>query len=88
MRKKVSAMLFNKAIKYQIFPNEEQKALMAQTFGCARKVYNLGKELQDGLYSVSMKSMSKQDLNSFCNHVWKDDYPYLRDVDKFALTKS
>lgn len=88
MRKKVSAMLFNKAIKYQIFPNEEQKALMAQTFGCARKVYNLGKELQDGLYSVSMKSMSKQDLNSFCNHVWKDDYPYLRDVDKFALTNS
>lgn len=61
---------------------------MVQTFGCVRKIYNLGKELQDGLYSAGMKSMSKQDLNGFCNHVWKDEYPYLRDVDKFALTNS
>ena len=31
----------NKAIKYRLYPNEEQKQKFAQTFGCCRKVWNL-----------------------------------------------
>lgn len=31
----------NKAIKYRVYPNKAQRILMAKTFGCTRKVYNL-----------------------------------------------
>lgn len=78
----------NCAIKYKINPTETQKDLFIQTFGCVRKVYNLALELQNGLYLSEMKRMSKIDLNNHCNRFWKQEYPFLRDVDKFALTNA
>ena len=30
----------NKAFKFRIYPNEEQKTLLAKTFGCVRFIYN------------------------------------------------
>lgn len=30
----------NKAYKFRIYPNEEQKVLFAKTFGCVRWAYN------------------------------------------------
>lgn len=84
----MSIVTMNRAIRYVIFPTEEQKIMLAQTFGCVRRVYNLGLELQEGLYNAGFKSMSREDLNKYCNYAWKDEFPYLRDVDKFALTNS
>jgi putative transposase len=77
-----------RAIKYRSYPNEQQTDLFAQTFGCSRKVYNMGLELQDGLYEAGMPSMSNNDLNNYCNRVWKREFEFLRDVDKFALTNA
>ena len=31
----------NKAYKFRLFPNEEQKAYFSKTFGCCRKIWNL-----------------------------------------------
>ena len=31
----------NKAIKYRLYPTNEQKIMFTKTFGCCRKVYNL-----------------------------------------------
>ena len=84
----MDTVVINRAIKYRIYPNEYQKDLMNKTFGCVRKVYNMGLELQQGLHAADMKSMSRNELNQFCNHVWKDELGYLREVDKFALTES
>ena len=30
----------NRAYKFRIYPNDEQKSLFAKTFGCVRMVYN------------------------------------------------
>ena len=30
----------NKAYKFRIYPNAEQKELLAKTFGCVRFIYN------------------------------------------------
>ncbi len=30
----------NKAIKYRIYPNDNQRIMFAKTFGCCRFVYN------------------------------------------------
>lgn len=78
----------NRAIRYQIFPTEQQKQQLAQTFGCARKVYNMGLALQEQRYKDGEKHLSMFDLNTQCNHTWKEEMPYLRAVDKFALTNS
>ena len=33
-------MVANRAYKFRIYPNDEQKILFAKTFGCVRMVYN------------------------------------------------
>ena len=81
-------MTQHRAIKYRIYPNEDQKDLILRTFGCVRLVYNETLSIHEGLYEAGMKAFSKIDMNNYCNRFMKDDMPYLRDVDKFALTNS
>lgn len=69
----------NRAYKYRLYPNEEQKEQFCKTFGCCRKVYNL---------MLSDKISSYEVTGSFCNCTpaqYKADYPYLREVDSLAL---
>ena len=33
-------MVANRAYKFRMYPNDEQKILLAKTFGCVRMVYN------------------------------------------------
>ncbi|WP_317818782.1 IS200/IS605 family element RNA-guided endonuclease TnpB [Clostridium tetani] len=74
--------------KYRIYPTKEQEIQLAKTFGCCRFVYNqiLAKKID--LYKNNEKSMSKTDCNNYCNRELKKEYPWLREVDKFALTNS
>ena len=69
----------NKAIKYRLYPTTEQCVMFAKTFGCCRKVYNL---------MLSDKIRSYQETGSFVSvtpAMYKEDYPYLREVDSLAL---
>ena len=69
----------NISIKYRLYPNEEQKVYFAKTFGCCRKIYNL--ILAD---KISLYKSSK----TFGRHtpaMYKDTYPYLKEVDSLAL---
>ena len=77
-----------RAIKYQIFPNEEQQHFLTESFGCVRFVYNTALDLQKGLYEAQMGTMSHFDLVNYLNRSLKDDYPFLRNADKFALANS
>ena len=85
-KKKDDAMY--KAIKYRIYPNEEQIGQITQTFGCSRFIYNKCLELEIGLYEAEMGFMSYFELNNFTNKVFKVDFPFLRDVDKFAINNA
>ena len=40
----------NKAIKYRLYPNDEQKVMFAKTFGCCCFVYNQLLALQKQRY--------------------------------------
>lgn len=77
-----------KAYKYRLYPNKEQKEQISKTFGCCRFVYNqmLAKRIDD--YKQENKSMSKIDMNNYCNRVMKKEFEWLKEVDKFALTNS
>ena len=69
----------NKAIKYRLYPANEQSIMFAKTFGCCRKVYNL--MLSDKIESY--KSMGN--FVAVTPAKYKKDYPYLKEVDSLAL---
>ena len=59
----------NKAIRYRLYPNADQRIMFAKTFGCCRKVYNLmlndkidGSDVRNKYLLASVLSM----LNSLC----------------------
>ena len=69
----------NKAIKYRVYPTTEQSIMFAKTFGCCRKVYNL--MLFDKIEGY--KATGKFPMVTPAKY--KDEYPYLREVDSLAL---
>mgnify|MGYP001673475947 CR=1 FL=1 len=74
--------MINRAIKYRLYPTEDQKVFFAKTFGCVRKVYNL---------MLSDKIKSYQDTGEFCKAtpaMYKRYYPYLKEVDSLALANA
>jgi putative transposase len=78
----------NKAYIYRIYPDQMQEQLMQKTFGCCRFVYNSLLTLQEERYKAGEKHLSKTEANTYCNKVLKDAFPFLREVDKFALTNA
>lgn len=76
-----------KAFKYRIYPNREQRILLAKTFGCTRFVYNhyLAKRKdayeKDGI-TLNYTACAK-DLVSL-----KKEYEWLKEVDSVALQSS
>lgn len=79
-----------KAFKYRIYPDKKQQIQLAKTFGCVRFVYNYYLNMKIELYKNEGKSMSKVDCNNHLNRVLKksDEYKWLKEVDKFALTNA
>lgn len=69
----------NKAIKYRLYPTQEQKIMFAKTFGCCRKIYNL--MLSDSIenYKITGKFIITTPAK------YKNQYPYLKEVDSLAL---
>ena len=77
-----------KVYKYRIYPDNEQRAQIAKTFGCCRFVYNHTLAYRREIYEKEKKSVSKTDCNNYCNRELKKNYEWLKEVDKFALTNA
>ena len=75
-------MKFNKAYKFRIYPNKEQKELLAKTFGSVRFLYN--KMLED---KINYYNKEKKSLNNSAAQ-YKSEYPWLKDVDSQALNQA
>lgn len=72
----------NKAIKYKVYPTAKQRTLIAKTFGCCRKVYNLMLSDKIAYYkehgTMLMTTPAK----------YKKEYPFLKEVDSLALANA
>lgn len=77
-----------KTYQYRIYPTSGQADLIERTFGCCRFVYNYYLEHQTKNYESGGAYLSKTKTNNHCNRMLKDEYPFLRDVDKFAITNA
>lgn len=64
------------AVKYRIYPRPNQCKLINQTIGCARFIYNA--MLHDFYENNIIKTPAK----------YKNDYPFLKNVDSLALANS
>ena len=71
--------MIRKAYKYRIYPNKEQREYFAKVFGCVRFFYN--KSLSDmcELYKSTGKNENITPAR------YKNDYPFLKEVDSLAL---
>lgn len=69
----------NRAIKYRIYPTTEQRTLIAKTFGCCRKVWNLMLAEKQAYYQEHHKVLTVTPAK------YKKEYPYLKEVDSLAL---
>lgn len=71
----------NKAIKYRIYPNAQQIVLIAKTFGCCRKIWNL--MLAD---KINHYRANKTQLRTTPAQYKKiETFAYLKEVDSCAL---
>jgi len=75
-----------RAYKYRIYPTDEQKVMLAKTFGCCRYVYNWARELKEKEYWENGESISQRDMQKRVVHELKPELEWLRkDVTAKAL---
>jgi len=77
-----------KAYKYRIYPNQEQKEMMAKIFGQVRFVYNLGLETKISAYVGNKKHLKCFDLNKQITELKNTDAPWLKESPSQALQMS
>ena len=72
----------NKAFKFRIHPNAQQRELLTKTFGCCRFIYN--RMLSD---KIAHYEMTGKMLYCYPSQ-YKSEFPWLREVDSLALVGS
>ena len=77
--------LIHRAIKYRIYPTDEQKDLIVRTLGCSRFVYNYMLKASREAYAKGDKLCSRNKFNYLLTEL-KREYPWLAEVDSTALT--
>lgn len=72
----------NKAYKFRIYPNAEQQELFAKTFGCVRFIYNQMLADKISYYEETGERLQNTPAQ------YKEDYPWLKEVDSLALANA
>ena len=75
-------MVMNRAMKFRIYPNQEQRILFAKTFGCTRFIWN-------HLFADCIRYF--EETGEVLNNTpaqYKGQYPWLREVDSLALANT
>jgi len=80
-------MVKNKAYKFRIYPNADQRNLLAKSFGCVRLVYNHYLAMRKNVYEAEKKSISYKDTAKDLVQ-FKKDNEFLKEVDSIALQQA
>ena len=74
--------MVQKAYKFRLYPNKEQREYFARTFGCVRFVYNRMLAEKIACYDETGKSLSVTPAK------YKSEFPWLKEVDSLALANA
>ncbi len=78
-----------KAYKFRLYPNKKQQALIHQTYGHCRFVYNHFLELWNTSYKAEGKGLNRSLMSKLLTKMkQQDDTAWLRNVDSVALQAS
>ena len=72
----------NKAYKFRIYPDEEQKSFINQTIGCTRFIYNKMLDKKIEYYKENGKMLTNTPAQ------YKSEYPFLKNADSLALANA
>jgi len=72
----------NKAYRFRIYPDDEQKGLLVRTFGCVRFTFNRMLEEKRDRYELTGKSLRVTPAK------YKTEFEWLREVDSLALANA
>jgi len=65
-------MKINKAFKFRIYPNSQQKQFLAQSFGCARFIYNRFLRQRIDYYVANAKGLNYFDNSAALTQLKKE----------------
>lgn len=74
-----------KTYKVRLYPTVTQATLIHKTFGCVRFVYNQCLAYRIDKYENEHITLSQYETNNYKNRVLKQEYDFLKEVDKYAL---
>ena len=77
----------DRAYEFRIYPDRQQRQLIAKTFGCCRLVYNHYLAERKRRYEASRIALSYTDCAKDLTRL-KKEKPFLREVDSIALQQS
>jgi putative transposase len=78
-----------RAYKYRFYPTEEQKQVLARTFGCCRFVYNWALRKKTDAYYERQERLYYKDLSAALTELKKqEEYTWLNDVASVPLQQS
>ena len=74
--------MIRRAYKYRIYPNKQQKQYFSKCFGCVRFFYNKSLSDMNDIYE------STKEFENITPATYKEDYPFLKEVDSLALSNA
>lgn len=77
-------MKINKACRYELKPNVEQRILLAKHAGCARFAFNWGLQKRIELYQQEKKSTNAIEQHRLLNSIKGTEFPWMYEVSKCA----
>ncbi len=82
-------MKINKAFKFRIYPDDTQKQFFAQSFGCARFVYNYFLRQRIDYYTANAKGLSYFDNSSALTQMKKQsEFEWLKDINSQSIQQA
>jgi len=82
-------MKINKAFKFRIYPNSQQKQFLAQSFGCARFVYNHFLRQRIDYYAENAKGLNYFNNSAALTLLKKEpEFEWLQDVNSQSLQQT
>ena len=77
-----------RAYKYRIYPTDNQKVLLAKTFGCCRFVYNWALNLKKEAYEERKETLGNVYLTNLMKSELKAEFEWLSEVNLQSLQSS
>ena len=77
-----------RAYKYRIYPTDDQKVLLAKTFGCCRFVYNWALNLKKAAYEERKETLGNVYLTNLMKSKLKTEFEWLSEVNSQSLQSS